>query len=431
VSFVEVNFDGLVGPTHNYAGLSPGNVASQTNYGEVAYPRAAALQGLEKMRVLMELGVPQGFLPPPRRPAADALRAYGFRGSEAEVLGAAAAEDLALFRAACSASSMWRANAATVLAAPDTADGRTHLIVANLASMLHRSLEAQETHALLSRIFRDPEHFAVHAPLPAGRHFSDEGAANHMRLATDHGARGVNVFVHGELRGGAFPERQSRRASEAAARLGGVQDPVFALQGMAAVQSGAFHNDVVAVVNETVLLAHPEAFEDREGLFDELARRLPGLHVVETEGVSLAEAVSSYLFNSQLVSLPEGGMALILPAESRETPSVWRAVETILAANNPINRAVVVDVRESMRNGGGPACLRLRVPVSAAALQGMDRRYLLNAARWEALMRLVEARWPEAIAPDDLADPALWSEALAAHASLEKLIEGFADAPRL
>ncbi|WP_332766780.1 N-succinylarginine dihydrolase [Phenylobacterium sp.] len=420
---VEINFDGLVGPTHNYAGLSVGNVASQTNFGETAYPRAAALQGLAKMRVVMDLGLTQGFLPPPMRPAADALRPFGFSGSDDEVLARAAAEDLALFRAVCSASSMWRANAATVLAAPDTADGRIHLVTANLAGMLHRSFEGPETHDLLRRVFRDQARFAVHAPLPSARHFGDEGAANHMRLASSHGSAGINVFAHGELRGGAFPERQSRRASEAVARLAGLADPLFALQNAKAVQAGAFHNDVVAVANESVLLTHPEAFEDAQGLYAALHGRLPSLHVVETQGVSLADAITSYLFNSQLVTLPDSAMALILPVEARENARVWAEVERIVAANNPISKAVVVDVRESMRNGGGPACLRLRVPVDEAARGGIDPRFLLDEARWERLTRTVEAHWPEAIAPQDLTDPALWAQARAAHAALEQAID--------
>lgn len=418
----EINFDGLIGPTHNYAGLSVGNVASQSNHGEVAYPRQAAMQGLQKMKLLMDLGVPQGVLPPPRRPAAEALRPLGFKGSDTEVLSTAAEADPALFRAACSASSMWRANAATVFAAPDTADGRTHLVTANLAGMLHRSFEAEETFVLLRKVFRDPARFAVHPPLPYARHFGDEGAANHLRLAAGHGARGVNVLVHGtDDRGGRYPERQSLRASQAAARLAGA-DAIFALQSAGAIQAGAFHNDVVAVANERVIFAHPCAFADPAALFAALRARLPGLVVVETDGVSLQDAVGSYLFNSQLVTLPDGTMALILPAEARDNAAVWREVERILTADNPIAAAHVADVRESMRNGGGPACLRLRVPLNERDMTGIDPRFLLTPARWERLMRTVEEAWPEKIAPDDLADPALWAQARAAEAALEKAL---------
>lgn len=424
MSALEINFDGLPGPTHNYAGLSVGNVASQANFGETSYPRAAAVQGLAKMQAAMELGLSQGFLPPPLRPAAEALRPYGFAGGDDEVLAAAAQADLALFRAACSASSMWRANAATVLAAPDTFDGRTHLVTANLAGMLHRSFEARETYELLRRVFADEDRFAVHPPLPSAKHFGDEGAANHMRLAASHGAPGLNVFVHGELRGGAFPERQSRRASEATARLGGLapERTFFALQNERAVQAGAFHNDVVAVTNTNVVFAHPEAYADPARLYGDLRARLPNLVVVETFGVSLEDAVASYLFNSQLVSLPTGGIALILPADAKHNETAWKAVEAALAGDNPIEQALVVDVRESMRNGGGPACLRLRVPADGPARAGIDPRFLLDGARLERLARVVEAHWPEKIAPEDLVKPELWGQAREAHAALEAAI---------
>lgn len=422
---VEVNFDDLVGPTHNYCGLSVGNLASSANADAVSHPRAAALQGLRKMQAVMALGVRQGFLPPPLRPATGPLRAAGFAGDDDQVLAAAARDDQTLFRAVTSASSMWTANAATVIAAADSGDGRVHLVTANLASMLHRSLEAADTHATLRRVFADPAAFAVHAPLAHGVHFGDEGAANHMRLAERHGAAGVNVFVHGARRDGRFPERQALRASQAVARLTGADRPVFALQAAGAIEAGAFHNDVVAVANETVLLAHKHAFADPDALVAALEARVPGFRYLEVSGFGLDKAVASYLFNSQIVTRPDGGMTLVAPAEAREDAQVWAEVERILAGNAPIDQALVVDLRESMRNGGGPACLRLRVPMSQAALARVDQRFLLTEARIEALARLVERAWPDAIAPSDLTDPALWATARAAHTALETLISGF------
>ncbi|TZG28607.1 N-succinylarginine dihydrolase [Sphingomonas montanisoli] len=414
----EINFDGLIGPIHNYAGLSVGNLASATNAGGVSRPRDAALQGLAKMRVLMDRGLTQGFIPPPRRPGVAILRSLGFGGSDAEVLTAAAESDPVLFNNACSASSMWAANAATVLAAPDCDDGRVHLVTANLATMLHRSFEATATHAMLSTIFADRRHFAVHSALPATAQFSDEGAANHMRLSTSHAAAGANVFVHGEPRGGRFPERQSRRAGEAVARMAGVGVAIHTLQSRDAIEAGAFHNDVVAVANENVLFAHPQAFEGRDALFAALSASVPGFVAVETAGVTLAEAVSSYLFNSQLVTLPTGAMALVLPAETQTVPSVRSAIDAAISGDNPIVAAIIVDVRESMRNGGGPACLRLRVPVSEAAKSAIDQRFLLTPARWDALASLVEAHWPETIDAGDLTDPAIWAEVGRAHDAL-------------
>jgi succinylarginine dihydrolase len=317
---------------------------------------------------------------------------------------------------------MWTANAATVIAAPDSGDGRTHLVCANLASMLHRALEAADTHATLRRIFADAGHFAVHAPLPHGVHFGDEGAANHMRLAGPPGAPGVNVFVHGARRGGPHPERQTLRASQATARLAGVAQPVFALQSADAIAAGAFHNDVVAVANGNVLLAHRDAFDDADRLVDTLGARVPGFRYLEVDGFGLAAAVASYLFNAQIIARPDGGMTLVAPAEARENAAVWGEVERLTAGNGPIDQVMVVDLRESMRNGGGPACLRLRVPLSEASLAAVDQRFLLTESSLDALSRLVEGAWPQTIAPSDLADPALWAQARAAHAALERTI---------
>lgn len=415
----EINFDGLIGPMHNYAGLSAGNVASARNAHGVSQPRTAALQGLAKMRRLIDRGLLQGFFPPLRRPDTGLLRSLGFAGSDHEVLAAAAREDPLLLNNVCSASAMWAANAATVIAAPDAGDGRVHLFTANLATMLHRSIEGPQTCAMLRRIFSDDRYFEVHPPLPSTQHFSDEGAANHMRLAASHGDAGTNIFIHGAARGSRFPERQAKRAGEAVARGCGVSAALHMLQSQAAIEAGAFHNDVVAVANENVLLAHAEAFEDRAALLGALEAAVPGFVAVEIDSISLDDAVTSYLFNSQLVTLPEGGMALVLPAETQANPRVKAAINAVLAANNPINEAIVVDVRESMRNGGGPACLRLRVPVNDEARAAIDQRFLLDAARCDALAELVERWWPEEIAPGDLSNPALWDAAWAAHDALE------------
>jgi succinylarginine dihydrolase len=421
---IEINFDGLIGPTHNYAGLSPGNIASAANAGAISRPRAAALQGLAKMKRLMELGLAQGFFPPPRRPAVAALRGLGFSGGDREVLARAAAEDPLLFNNACSASTMWAANAATVVAGADSGDGRIHLVTANLATMLHRSFEAPDTFPMLRRIFRDEARFAVHPALPATQHFSDEGAANHMRLAAQHGTRGLNIFVHGAVRGGRFPERQAKRAGEAVARIAGIVG-FHTLQSQAAIEAGAFHNDVVAVANERVLLAHAAAFEDRDPLFAAIAEAVPDFVPVEIDSISLEDAITSYLFNSQLVTLPDGSMALILPDEARADDRVWQAVDAIVAGNNPIAQAIVVDVRESMRNGGGPACLRLRVPVGADAMAGIDPRFLLDERRWEALCALVDRYWPERIDATALADPAMWDATREAYEALDTLLAQF------
>ncbi|MBC7504349.1 MAG: N-succinylarginine dihydrolase [Sandarakinorhabdus sp.] len=417
----EINFDGLIGPTHNYAALSFGNLASASNAGAASRPREAALQGLAKMRFAMALGLAQGFFLPLERPNTPWLRRLGFAGSDARVCAAAHAADPRLFAHACSASSMWTANAGTVSPAADCGDGRTHISTANLSRMTHRSLEAADTEAQLRTAFAHPA-FAVHAALPAN--FGDEGAANHMRLTAAHSEPGVEIFVYGE-EGGKFPARQNRRASEAIARRHGVSRAIFAAQSQVAIDAGAFHNDVVAVANEHVLFAHEQAFADPAQLKTDIATALPGAIVIEVpaSAVSLADAIGSYLFNSQLVTLssaggspePGGGMALILPQEAHDCAPVKAWLDTLVAGNTPIRAVHYVQVRESMRNGGGPACLRLRVVADPATV---DPRFLLDAGKADRLQAIVAAYWPEAIGPGDLGIPQFWSDAWAARRAL-------------
>ena len=402
----EINFDGLVGPSHNYAGLSLGNLASARNAGAVSAPRAAALQGLDKMRANLALGLRQGLFVPPPRPARSWLAALGTTIEQA---------DAGIAANAMSASAMWAANAATVSPAPDCADGKCHLTVANLKSMPHRSHEWPATLAQLRLAFGG-DAFAVHDPVPTA--FGDEGAANHMRLAPTHGAPGVEVFVYG-VSGGPFPARQHVEASLAVARLHRL-DPartLLAAQSEEAIAAGAFHNDVVAVANGNVLFAHEKAFADPAPLFEDLSARLPGFELVEVADaeVPLADAIKSYLFNAQLVTLPGGETALIAPTECRDTPTVKAWLDRHLASNGAIRRVDYVDVRQSMANGGGPACLRLRVACDPADLDG---RFLVDEAKIDRLAKIIAANWPEAIAVDELQRPALIADVERARTAL-------------
>ncbi|WP_121116618.1 N-succinylarginine dihydrolase [Croceibacterium ferulae] len=411
MSLTEINFDGIVGPSHNYAGLSLGNLAATAHAGEASHPRAAALQGLAKMRGNMALGLPQGVLLPLPRPNAGWL----------ERLAWTPEADRALLAGAWSASAMWTANAATVSPAPDTADGRCHLTAANLVTMPHRAQEWPDTVRQLRLAFADGHHFAVHDAVPPC--FGDEGAANHMRMAVEHGAPGIEIFVYGRP-GGRFPARQHEQASRAVARRHGL-DPartLFVEQAAEAIEAGAFHNDVVAVANGPVLFTHERAFADPDGTYAAIRRLLPGAQIIvvpEAE-VSLADAIASYLFNAQLLTLPDGGgMALVVPGEAWTHLRVRPFLERMLAGNGPIRQVLPVDVRESMANGGGPACLRLRVVADPAAV---DPRFLLDETKAALLEQVIAAHWPEEIAPAQLGDPELARQIVAArHALLDAL----------
>jgi len=403
----EINFDGIIGPTHNYAGLSHGNIASANNAGDVSQPRAAALQGLEKMRANIALGLPQGWFMPLARPDGPWLATLATDEASAEPH---------LRAQAWSASSMWAANAATVSPAPDTADGKCHLTVANLVTMPHRSHEWPGTLAQLRLAFAH-DAFAVHPPVAAP--FGDEGAANHMRLTPAHGEAGIEIFVYG-VSGGPFPSRQHIEASKAIARAHHL-DPartLFIEQSRTAIAAGAFHNDVVAVANGHVLFTHEAAFEDRGRAHAAIRAAAPWCEIVEvpTKAITMADAIKSYLFNAQLVTLPaDAGMGLILPTEAKDTPAVWSWLETMIAGNGPIRRLIPVDVRQSMANGGGPACLRLRVVADPATV---DPRFMASNALIDSVAKIVAAQWPEAIAPADLASATLAADVRKARAAL-------------
>ncbi|MCE9672367.1 N-succinylarginine dihydrolase [Myxococcus stipitatus] len=429
----EYNFDGLVGPTHNYAGLSPGNLASQSHVGEASHPREAALQGLEKMRFVSSLGVGQAVLPPQPRPSLRMLRALGFTGSDEEVITRAARDAEHLLRLTSSASAMWTANAATVAPSADTADGRVHLTPANLSQMFHRALEADTTHAVLKAIFADEKHFAVHAPLPQGSHFADEGAANHTRLATP-GHPAVHLLAWGrsawqEVPGPKrFPARQTLEASQALARLHQL-DPkavLFPRQHPDGIDAGAFHTDVMAVGNERFLMLHELAFVDHPGLLQVLREKLgPDFRAVVASSAELPpkDAVKAYPFNSQVLTLPDGTMAIVAPLESRETPAARGFLERVVAEDTPVKAVHYLDVRQSMNNGGGPACLRQRVWLTDTERRAIRADVFYTPALHDSLAAWVRRHYRDVLRAKDLQDPQLARETMTALDELTRILK--------
>lgn len=411
VSMAEVQFDGLVGPTHQYAGLSSGNLASQAHAGERGNPRAAALEGLAKMRLVASLGVAQAVLPPQPRPDVASLRRLGFSGTDGQMLERALRDVPALLLSLSSASAMWTANAATIAPSSDARDGRVHVVVANLASMLHRSLEAEQTTRSLRAIFRDTSRFEVHDALPMHVDLGDEGAANHSRLRTMQGS--LHLFGWGRSPETAgprvHPARQSRMASESVARLLELPEARVLTwqQSPDGIDAGAFHSDVLAVGNDDVFLVHERAFVDCDSLVRALTRSLgPELKCVVASETELAavDAVHAYPFNSQLVTLPDATMAIIAPRECESTPSARRFFERVIAEDNPVAAVHYVDVNSSMKNGGGPACLRLRVVLTDAERAAVAPRVFWDDALGGALERWIERHYRDRLTLADLGD---------------------------
>ncbi len=439
----EFNFDGLVGPTHHYAGLSLGNIASCNNANSVANPKQAALQGLEKMYALMQRGFGQGVLPPQNRPNFTLLRNLGFGGSDADVLARAYKESPLILACAYSASAMWAANAATVSPSADTADGRLHFTPANLHSKLHRSQEHLQTTRTLRRLFNDPQHFAVHEALPSTPAFSDEGAANHTRLCDTHGSAGIALFVYGRSEFGPhnptpthYPARHTLEASQAVARQHGLNETrtVYFQQNPDVIDQGIFHNDVIAVGNCNVLFYHQQAFLNETASLASLQSAMENngipLHAIRvgTNEISIEDAVSSYLFNSQLLSKPNGKMALVIPQECQENKTIAAYLQKLLHSGSegssrmPIDELLCFDLRQSMRNGGGPACLRLRTVLTRAQERAMHQGVIMDDHLYKKCVAWVEKHYRDRLSPADLADPALAIEVQTALDELAQIL---------
>lgn len=435
----EFNFDGIVGPTHNYAGLSHGNVASAKHKSQTANPRSAALEGLAKMKFVSSLGIGQAMLPPLFRPRIRLLYDLGFRGSPEQMVESAGKADPALLAACYSASSMWTANAATVSPSSDCADGKLHLTPANLSTLLHRSIEAESTLRTLRAIFSDGRHFEVHPALFPCQTLTDEGAANHTRLCAQYDGPGIETFVFGRSALDAklpkpqkYPARQTLESCQAIARMHqlNAENTFHIQQNPEAIDAGVFHNDVISVGNRNVLLCHEKAFVDQANELRRVSDRFESLcqeplHVVEIseKDLSLPDTVSSYLFNSQLLSKPDGSMALICPSDCEENPASKACVDQILASDNPIDQVEFLNLRQSMNNGGGPACLRLRVVLTEEQAAAIHQGIIYTDSLHQSLGQWVETHYRDSLSPDDLRDPKLIDESYRAFEALTKILD--------
>lgn len=432
----EVNFDGLVGLTHNYTGLSPGNRAAILHAGETSKPKKAALQGLAKMKALHDMGWVQGVLPPQERPDLHTLRQLGFSGSNSQVISQAARLAPELLAACSSASSMWTANAATVSPSADSLDGKVHFTPANLCSMFHRTLEHQSSYQILKAVFSDPNHFVHHQALPGHVRFGDEGAANHTRFCVHYGDAGVQLFVYGQnqfsndqIAPRKYPARQTFEACQAISRLHllNEQKVIYAQQNPVVIDQGVFHNDVIAVGNRNLLFCHKQAWLNQEKVYQDIRSALSNVpfHLIEVsdKDISVQQAVSTYLFNSQILSLDDDNMMLIVPSECQQEPAVWQYLEHLLSADNPINQIKVFDLRQSMKNGGGPACLRLRVALTQQEIDTISPSCLMNEDLYQKLEQWINTHYRDELTPSELATPDLYDESRTALDELTQILD--------
>ena len=432
----EINFDGLVGPTHNYAGLAFGNLASDYNSYTRANPLEAVKQGLEKMKLMHHLGIKQAILPPHARPNVPLLRSLGFSGKNNKILKDVYRHEPRLLAACCSSSSMWAANAATLSPSIDSGDGRVQITPANMNTNFHRSQESEATAAIFKKIFASDKHFCHHQPLPSSAPFADEGAANYTRFCKDYGSPGVALFVYG-IQGFPqdvarpepqnFPARQTKEASMAIARSHQLdfEKVVFAQQNPDVIDQGVFHNDVISVGNQDVFFYHEESFIDTEKVVAELSKKADfPIHFVEVKSseLSVKDAVSSYLFNSQLITLDNGEMMLIAPGDCEQNREVQEYILQLIKSDKRIKQVQYSDCRQSMRNGGGPACLRLRAVVNEKELKSIHQKVFVNDELIETLTHWADKHYRDRLHVDELLDPKIIDESNRALDELSQIL---------
>ncbi len=431
----EYNFDGLAAPTHNYSGLAIGNLASLFNRYSISSPKKAALEGLNKMKLLFHLGVKQGLIPPQERPYLRALREIlGYSGTDKKILERITRHNLEHLLMVSSSSSMWVANAATVSPSSDTADHKIHLTPANLISQKHRSIETQKTAEFFKMIFPDPDVFIHHSALKDDPRLSDEGSANHMRLCAEHGQKGIEIFVYGKNgtkdQPKKFKARQSLKASLHIVknhRLHG-KEVVLAQQNPQVIDRGIFHNDVIAVSNENVLVYHTQAYVNCRDVIQEIQKKFTkvssnDLYLIEItdEQLSIKEAVNSYFFNSQIVTLPNGAMVWIAPKECQKR-KIQKILEVLIQKDNPLKEVCYVDLNQSMLNGGGPACLRWRVVLNEREEKGIHPGCVLDQEKFSKLEDWIHRHYRDQLRIEELRDYRLLQESYQALDELTQIL---------
>jgi len=406
MSDLQLNISELPGPTFMYSGLSADNVASLNNKHLAANPLKFALLSLQRMRLLLEEGVHQVIFPPHRRPDLQALGYCGFTGDMGHMIGSADKFSRGYLESLLAASSVWTANAATVTPSADSEDGKVHITTANLNSHFHRSIEASQTHAKLARVFADDNFFALHQALPSHNRFSDEGAANHMRFHVEGENRGLNVFVYGNDpdNPGYMQGRQSLWASKAICQLHALSSTQVWLQKQSkeAISRGIFHNDIISMNSHDLLVFHQQAYENHESLIEKLTALGICCVEIKAEEFSLEHALKTYFFNSEFIKGKDGSQVLVMSEKCQHDAKVHAQLERIQTAYNKEIKTIYVDLDDSLKNGGGPACLRLRVQLNQEQFSAIPSKFLLTQNKLNALQEVVTRFYRESLSYEDV-----------------------------
>ena len=405
----EVYFETLPGMTHCYE-------------DEIANPKEAALQLLNKMKFLDSLGIKQVVLPPQEHPYMPLLKRIGFEGTTKDKLTSLKKAAPWLIPQICMSSNHRNA---TVCPSIDSANSHLHFTPANQASSFMRSQDTEPTNRLLKALFKNPVFFEIHPPLPAVEFFYDEGAKNHFRFCKNYGSPGVQLFTFGKsyqpsLTPLPFPEkiaaRQSKEASEAITRLHRTYPGhnVFAFQNPNAIDLGTSHSDLLAISNQNLLLIHSRALWKQSDIIKQLKKLVADVSGTELTVIEITEkqlalkaALESHFFNSQIITLSDNSMTLISSNTCKEFESGF--LKEILEDNdNPIGSIHFVDLSEINKKGGGPASTCLQVVMNASELSEISESVFFRESLYHQLVDHVNKSYPTSLSITDLSDPNLY-----------------------
>ena len=151
------------------------------------------------------------------------------------------------------------------------------------------------------------------------------------------------------------------------------------------------------------MLIHERAWENQAATLHRIRARVPDLRVfqVSSRDLSLEQAVTSYLFNSQLLETSDGWL-LNAPIECADGAA--RMVVDRLERDGFVDRVRFNDLRQSMDGGGGPACLRLRLPLTEDEFRLLPETLMMTEERVEKLRSWVKKWYPSILRIEDLAD---------------------------
>jgi succinylarginine dihydrolase len=122
------------------------------------------------------------------------------------------------------------------------------------------------------------------------------------------------------------------------------------------------------------------------------------------------------------LSRTDGAQVLVVPQECRENARVAAYLDALGTRKTPIDEVLVFDLRESMKNGGGPACLRLRVVLNEAEQAAVNPNVWMNDALFTRLDTWIDTHYRDQLSSADLADPQLLNESRTALDELTKLL---------